>query len=368
MKRNWAQLSAIIFSLLWTAPHVWPSSGCLQDPRYSVKDIGLETVFILGSGEDEDLHKPGSFAIDAGGKIYILDSGNSRIRVFSPDGRHEYSFGRYGQGPGELSMEAKRLRILDDGNLYVIDNRHKRISIFTTRGEFLKSFNLRFRYHDILLKNDRYFLSNLVLDREHKPIQVSRNLIAIDDSFGILIEPTPDIINTIRKAPPPNNQILKSEFLLIDNYTCLTGDSKGNIYYAQSHPYHIVKYDVELNKAGEIIGDPGFDTHFPLKIEFFAQGVNKRVTSPPARVYGPIMMEDDRFFIPVLSPDNSFILLDLYDADCRLISRHKTKNIILDPKKREGIVAMFIDPKGHFYCLVVSAEEFPRFHKYKLVF
>lgn len=367
----WLRIRVMLAGIICTAPIWMPLPSYSRQVGSPAEGVKAEKIFVIGSGQDEDLYKPKSLAVDSNGKIYVLDSGNSRIRVFSPEGKHEFSFGRFGQGPGELSMEATRIRILEDGNIYVIDNRQKRISVFTTQGEFLKSFTTRGYYHDILHANGMYFLSSLILARNYKPIMVTNDLTRLEESFGAIIEPNPGIIDIISKAPPPNDQILQNEFLLIDNFTSLCSDEKGNIYYSQNNPYHIIKYNRGLSKSGEVIGNPEFDTHFPLRIEFFGQGlsgVNKRVLSPPARVFDLAMVENGRFYVPVLSPDKSIILLDLYDEDCRLISRHKLDNIMLEPGKREGIAALVIDKKRNLYCLVVSAEEFPRLHKYKLAF
>ena len=41
-----------------------------------------------------------------GGELYVLDSQASEIRVFGSDGRHQLTFGRSGEGPGELKEPA----------------------------------------------------------------------------------------------------------------------------------------------------------------------------------------------------------------------------------------------------------------------
>jgi hypothetical protein len=70
-------------------------------------DLDEELVIDL---EDENVSKTGlyqldTFAVDADGNIYILSmrSEENHIFKFTPDGQFDKSFGRHGQGPGELS-------------------------------------------------------------------------------------------------------------------------------------------------------------------------------------------------------------------------------------------------------------------------
>jgi len=78
----------------------------LPDVR-SPFDLDEELVIDL---EDENVSKTGlyqldTFAVDADGNIYILSmrSEENHIFKFTPDGQFDKSFGRHGQGPGELS-------------------------------------------------------------------------------------------------------------------------------------------------------------------------------------------------------------------------------------------------------------------------
>ncbi|MGI9254756.1 MAG: NHL repeat-containing protein, partial [Thermomicrobiales bacterium] len=87
---------------------------------------------------------PGQFfgprAIAAGkDAIYVADTGNERIQVFSPDGTFENAFGGYGHDDGQL-VEPVGLAIGPDGDIYVADSGNQRISIFSPDGTFLRSF------------------------------------------------------------------------------------------------------------------------------------------------------------------------------------------------------------------------------------
>lgn len=66
----------------------------------------LRERFRIGTMDGDGPDVFGSLAdieLGAEGELYVLDSQASEIRVFGPDGEHLRTFGRAGQGPGELA-------------------------------------------------------------------------------------------------------------------------------------------------------------------------------------------------------------------------------------------------------------------------
>jgi len=173
-------------------------------PKIAEIPIKVELLFKLGSDkENEDFYKLHSFTVDKNGQIYILDAGNSRIQCFSKEGKFLFSFGRQGQGPGELSNDATKIKILSDGNIYVIDNRQRRINVYNPEGKFLFSGKTSGYFTDIVLLNNTYYLSSLFLEENHKPINICRTLGKVDSSFGIFVEPAVNLLKRINRLPFP---------------------------------------------------------------------------------------------------------------------------------------------------------------------
>lgn len=95
------------------------------------------------------LRNPLGVAASPDGRIFVADTGNARIQVFSREGRWLYRFGRYGQRPGEFDYPTDV--IYSSGRLYVADLKNSRIQVFTPEGRLLdvwpdpkRERNLRF--------------------------------------------------------------------------------------------------------------------------------------------------------------------------------------------------------------------------------
>jgi tripartite motif-containing protein 71 len=73
--------------------------------------------------------------------IYVADTGNERIQVFSTDGSFERAFGGYGTDEGNL-IEPVGVAVGPDGDVYVADSGNQRISVFSPKGKFQRAFTI----------------------------------------------------------------------------------------------------------------------------------------------------------------------------------------------------------------------------------
>jgi hypothetical protein len=91
----------------------------------------------IGSADEEGPAMFGSVsdvAVDAAGRIYVLDGQAQEIRVFGRDGAHVRTIGRKGGGPGELA-DAVAVRMLPGRTeLWVVDYGNARYARFDTAG------------------------------------------------------------------------------------------------------------------------------------------------------------------------------------------------------------------------------------------
>jgi hypothetical protein len=339
----------------------------LLDTKISEKPIRAELVLKIGSDKmNEDFYKLRSFTIDKKGQIYILDAGNSRIQCFSKEGKFLFSFGRQGQGPGELSNNATIIKILSDGNIYVIDNLQRRINVYNLEGKFLFSAKTSVYYDDIELLNNTYYLSSIILEENYKPIHISRTLGKIDGAFGIFVEPAVGLLQQINRLPFPQAW----RYIYSDShFTNLVVTNKNEIIFSQVFPYRLIKYDAKGQVLKDIMGDVDFDTYHHVKFTVTKDSVSISSSPKLARVILDVSIKNDNIMVvPYLNPEASFFYIDIYDLDLNLISRYKMPNMIADARKEEHIGQVLIDNDNNLYATVISEENYPQLVKYKLIF
>ncbi len=80
-----------------------------------------------------------AIAVDANGRMYVLDSHGPILRAYAPDGTWLRDIGRDGEGPGEYEQPDSGLAVLPDGRIALRDPGNARISIFSPEGEYLDS-------------------------------------------------------------------------------------------------------------------------------------------------------------------------------------------------------------------------------------
>jgi sugar lactone lactonase YvrE len=93
----------------------------------------------LEGAEEYTFGRIDGMAVAEDGSIYVLDAQASAIRVYAPDGAHVRSFGRSGEGPGELKQPAG-MAFLSDGRLLVRDPGNARINVYSPTGESLTTW------------------------------------------------------------------------------------------------------------------------------------------------------------------------------------------------------------------------------------
>jgi len=83
------------------------------------------------------------FCVDSEGHLYLRTrrSGQDLIYKFDSEGKFQLSFGREGQGPGEL-MSPKSLIENEEGHIEISDNANRRQYFFDKNGELIREISL----------------------------------------------------------------------------------------------------------------------------------------------------------------------------------------------------------------------------------
>ncbi|MER2600595.1 MAG: PA14 domain-containing protein [Caldilineales bacterium] len=121
-----------------------PAAGALPDIQPS-GDFPLLAAPVVwrygaacGAGEGQ-LATPRGVALDAGGAVYVADTGNARLVRLDADGQLVLAWGEAGEGPQQFS-ELADLAVEADGHVLALDAVGQRISRWTPTGDFVTGF------------------------------------------------------------------------------------------------------------------------------------------------------------------------------------------------------------------------------------
>lgn len=102
-------------------------------------DSGKKTPLIKYGDKQGQVKGPkGMMADEKGKKLFISDTGNNRVQIFSADGAYINQFGESGSDEGNFKAPAG-ITVNASGNIFVADARNKRVQAFNQDGMFLFS-------------------------------------------------------------------------------------------------------------------------------------------------------------------------------------------------------------------------------------
>ena len=119
---------------------------CTDDGDHTVRKCKLDGTVLLTLGisgkptpfmSGDPFNRCTHVAIDpTNGDFYVSDGyGNARVHKYSPDGKHLFSWGESGTGPGQFNI-AHNVCTDKDGWVYVADRENHRIQVFDRNGKF----------------------------------------------------------------------------------------------------------------------------------------------------------------------------------------------------------------------------------------
>ncbi|MEA2448984.1 MAG: tripartite motif-containing protein 71 [Thermoleophilaceae bacterium] len=203
-------------------------SGNYRVQRFTPTGGFIQQIGGFGSGAGQFSGNPRGIGADGAGNVYVLDAGEGGVvSKFSPSGAFISSFGSVGAGPGQWN-NPHGLGVTPQGEIYVGDTNNHRIDVFTTDGGFVRSFGTTAGTGQIGSPNDIAFDSqgNVWVDdtapaglvefgADGVPLSRTSTAAGASDPFrssGVAIGPADDVFATdnlksrvlrFRQAPPP---------------------------------------------------------------------------------------------------------------------------------------------------------------------
>jgi DNA-binding beta-propeller fold protein YncE len=133
---------------------------CTDDGDHSVRKCTLDGKVLMTIGlpgtpapfmSGQPFNRCTHTALSPEGDIYVSDGyGNNVVHKYSPEGRHLFSWGQSGTGPGEFNLPHN---IVCDGAgyVYVADRENHRVQVFDGQGRFQTQWNNLHRASSLFL-------------------------------------------------------------------------------------------------------------------------------------------------------------------------------------------------------------------------
>jgi tripartite motif-containing protein 71 len=109
-------------------------------------DIAVELAWQSSGGPEPLLYPNNGLAVAPDGTVWVIDAGNNRFQLFSPEGEYLETWGEAGDGDGQLDFHrspgdpgnsAGDIAFAPDGSFYVLDSANQRVQHFAADRSFV---------------------------------------------------------------------------------------------------------------------------------------------------------------------------------------------------------------------------------------
>ncbi len=288
-------------------------------PPGSPKSLILTEDLCIGEEETEDFifSEIRTIEVDDEGNIYVVDAKEVCVKVFDRSGKHIRTFGKKGQGPGEMQRPV-RMHLFAGKEIMIYDVGNNRLSFYSLDGEFLRE-----------ISTGKYRFARAIPDSKG-------NIIGQVTVFG------DKILNEIKKFDPELNPILEIEtieeariprvFNMVSPVINVRLMNNDHIAWGTSSKYEIFIVNPEGKTIRKIVKD-----YTPVKIteadkeemkkdEFGEIGVPPGYRLEFSKNYHPfyyfICDDEARIYVQTYEKDKKGnVYFDVFDAEGRYIVR-----------------------------------------------
>jgi streptogramin lyase len=157
----------------------------------------------------------GRIAVGRTGMVYISDSGNDRVQVFTPQGRFIRQFGSYGSGKGQFFFPGD-LVVDGSGNVYITDDQSQTLAKFSPAGKVIWRIGGS-------ASSDQDLLGHQHL----ASIDAHGRLVTVNDDQGrvLYVDPSGHKVDAFSPSVPPGGHVCE-----------VTVDAAGNTYVSGCGP------------------------------------------------------------------------------------------------------------------------------------
>jgi hypothetical protein len=272
-------------------------------PSGAASKLVLELLYAVGGGAtpEQDFSSISAIAVREDGSVYILDSKECLVRAFDAKGRFLFSFGKKGQGPGELNTPIG-LMITPAKEILVEDALNRRLAFFSIEGKFLRN----------QAAAQGFGISGLVMDSQGRLAARAMNFADGKISFEIgTYDKDLKLLKSLAKVDLAKLGQLKMDPLSSAPGLVLAPDARGNLFLGSSKGYLLRAFDFDGRLLRTIERD-----YNPVPVKKEDQDEIMKLLSATTAT-GGFSIKEMIIFPDVFPPYNTFIA----NPDGRLLVR-----------------------------------------------
>ena len=285
-----------------------------------------------------------SVQVDEEENIYVLDSKEVCVKVFDKNGKHIRTFGKKGQGPGEIQLPM-RMHLVKGKEILIYDNANNRLSFYSLDGKCLREISAgKYRFQRTIPDSKGNIITQLLIPGDKFVNEIKKfdsNLNPIITIEAIEEEISPYVFNLV--SPTLNVRVMKND----------------NIAWGYSSKYEIFVVSPEGKTIRKIVKD-----YDPVKVteeekekiikdRFGDRGVPPGFKLEFAKNYYPyyffICGDEGRIYVRTYEKDKERnFYYDVFDPEGRYIARFSLPEIdfLYVIKKNKMYSMVWEDEKG----------------------
>lgn len=290
----------------------YPRDGIIQDILEEELSIGLEE-----GPEEYMLNRPFDVKALDDGTIFVLDWGDVCIKVYDKEGTYIRTIGQKGQGPGDFGF-LLFMALSSDGRIFVMNTVNRRVTIYSVTGDYLGGFGFEGSFNEMKTDDkDRIYYSKRKRKTDLGELPATEDFIEVESIIQIfrndadgedqyLLGDFEGEIDRIKRMGAENVMSLSSEFSVVWEI-----NREGLLYEGFNKEYTINVFDQDGKKMLT------FGRDYEPVIKEFGREDNLRKRAMPA--YDPrigwVFDEKGNLWVSIYSENEGEVIYDVFSPE-----------------------------------------------------